>query len=538
MKLIKPLFLSATTAMILASCGGMKIVSTPIENIDNTPLKVQPLTGKQLDDWAFKDIVTDTIPGMSVDKAYAEIIKDNKGKTVVVAVIDSGIDIEHEDLKNVLWTNTKEKPGNGIDDDKNGYVDDVHGWNFLGNTTTENLEFVRILKDKSIADAATVAEAQKHYDQEYGQAAGAKQHYEGLLVALKDADKTLAKHLGKADYTKEEVNAIKTDDAKVNESIKMAQRAYSYDFDTLKGFIDEVKGGVDHFATSLNGHLNMQADYRKVVGDNPNDINDKSYGDNNVIGPDKDEALHGTHVAGTIAAERNNGIGMNGVANNVQIMTVRAVPNGDEYDKDVALAIRYAVDNGAKVINTSFGKSFSPHADWVRDAIKYAASKDVLIVNAAGNDGKDLDENASYPNDQQDNGPEIADNFLTVGALNYKYGSELVANFSNYGKVNVDVFGPGVKIYSTTPNNKYRHLQGTSMASPNVAGVAALVRSYFPKLTASQVKHILMDSGVSVPNKVVLGGDPANTRKLNEASTSGKMVNAYNALIMAAKRSK
>jgi subtilisin family serine protease len=245
--------------------------------------------------------------------------------------------------------------------------------------------------------------------------------------------------------------------------------------------------------------------------------------------------LHGTHVAGIIAAQRDNGIGMNGVANNVKILVVRAVPDGDEYDKDIALGLRYAVDNGAKVINTSFGKYYSPQADWVYDAIKYAASKDVLIVNAAGNDGLDLDTVNVYPNDQIDNGTEMANSFLTVGALNYKYGSEMVANFSNYGKTNVDVFAPGVKIWATTPLNTYEFLQGTSMAAPEVAGVAAMIRSYYPSLSAAQVKQILMDSGLSINTQVVLGGEPSNTDSFANISKSGKMVNMYNALIMADK---
>ena len=229
---------------------------------------------------------------------------------------------------------------------------------------------------------------------------------------------------------------------------------------------------------------------------------------------------------------------MNGVADNAEIMVVRAVPDGDEYDKDIALAIRYAVDNGAKVINTSFGKYYSPNPEWVWDAIKYAAKKDVLIVNAAGNEGFDLDGVQVYPMDQQGTGAEISDTFITVGALNLKYGSEMVANFSNYGKSNVDVFAPGVKIWSTTPLNTYEFLQGTSMAAPNVAGVAATIRSYYPKLKAKQVKQILMDSGIPSKTPVILAGDPSNTDNFSNISKSAKMVNMYNALIMADKMSR
>jgi subtilisin family serine protease len=229
---------------------------------------------------------------------------------------------------------------------------------------------------------------------------------------------------------------------------------------------------------------------------------------------------------------------MNGVAHNVEIMALRAVPNGDEYDKDIALAIRYAVDNGAKVINGSFGKGYSPNKEWVYDALKYAAENDVLFVHAAGNDSKFLDEAENYPNDQENNGPEFFDNVLTVGALNWDYGQNMVAGFSNYGKVNVDVFAPGTKIYATTPDNEYEYLQGTSMAAPGVAGVAALIRSYFPKLTASQVKHIIMESGLASDAEVVVGGDPNNKMPFGELSGSGKMTNLYNALIMADKVSR
>jgi cell wall-associated protease len=240
-------------------------------------------------------------------------------------------------------------------------------------------------------------------------------------------------------------------------------------------------------------------------------------------------------VAGIIAAQRGNGIGMDGVAQNVEIMVVRAVPDGDEYDKDVALAIRYAVDNGAKVINTSFGKGYSQNPEWVWDAIKYAGKKDVLIVNAAGNDGLDLDITTSYPNDQNGTGAEMSDNFITIGALNYKYGEEMVATFSNYGATSVDLFSPGVKIWSTTPLDTYEYLQGTSMASPNVAGVAAMIRSYYPKLSAKQVKQVLMDSGLHTSTPVIVGGEESNIQPFDAISKSGNTANLYNALIMASK---
>jgi subtilisin family serine protease len=555
MKIFKITLFAVAMSIVLASCGsGAAIVATPIQNIDANPLKIAPLADEQLKHWPAMDLVKDTIPGMSVDKAYHEIIKNRKGQTVIVGVIDSGVDIDHEDLKNVIWTNPGEIAGNGVDDDKNGYVDDIHGWNFLGNITGENMEYVRIVRkfdpkyegksEASISAAdrkefALYQKAKAEFEKEMADNNEGKVRYEQILSQLKPTHNAIAKKLGKENYTKEDLSAIKNPSAEERQQIAMLNQMLNY-ADSVPEVIKELENGIEYFTGRAENNFNTTKDFRSVLGDNPEDITDNIYGDNNVAGPDptRDNVKHGTHVSGIIAAQRNNKIGMDGVANNVKILVVRAVPDGDEYDKDIALAIRYAVDNGAKVLNTSFGKYYSPHADWVYDAIKYAASKDVLIVNAAGNDGLDLDTVNIYPNDQFDNGSEMADSFLTVGALNFKYGSELVADFSNYGKTNVDVFAPGVKIWSTTPLSTYEYLQGTSMAAPEVAGVAAMVRSYYPNFSAKQVKQILMDSGLTTNTKVVLGGDKSNTDSFANISKSGKMVNLYNALIMADKMSK
>ncbi len=552
MNIFKTTLFAVAISTVLAGCGsGAAIVATPIQNIDSNPLKITPLTEEQLKHWPAMDLVTDTVPGMSVDKAYSEIIKKRKGETVIVGVIDSGVDIDHEDLKNVIWTNPGEIAGNGIDDDNNGFVDDIHGWNFLGNITGENMEYVRIIRklkpkyegksEASISAAdreefALYQKAQAEYEKELREITMNKAQYEQILAQLQPTHEAMAKRLGKEDYTKEDLSAIQNPSAQEQQQIAMLSQMLNF-ADSVPEVLKDLKNGLDYFDDRIENNFNMTKDFRSVLGDNPEDIADNVYGDNNVAGPDptRENVKHGTHVAGIIAAQRNNGIGMDGVANNVKIMAVRAVPDGDEYDKDIALAIRYAVDNGAKVLNTSFGKYYSPQADWVYDAIKYAASKDVLIVNAAGNDGLDLDTVNVYPNDQIDNGTEMANSFLTVGALNYKYGSEMVANFSNYGKTNVDAFAPGVKIWATTPLNTYEFLQGTSMAAPEVAGVAAMIRSYYPSLSAAQVKQILMDSGLSINTQVVLGGEPSNTDSFANISKSGKMVNMYNALIMADK---
>jgi cell wall-associated protease len=540
MNSIKPICLSAFAVLVLAGCGAQKQVSSFSSiAVLSAPLnvkKVAPLKENELKRWSHLDIVNDTIPGMSVDRAYAELLKDKKGVKVIVGIVDSGVDIEHEDLKDVVWTNTEEIPGNGIDDDKNGYIDDIHGWNFLGNITKENLEYERIIKNKDLVDEVTYLEAKKINDNKIAEANQGKVRLEQMIAATTDADEKIAKELGKPIYTVEELNAVESKDAPVMESKVVMQRMLSYGMSVVD-LEDAIQNDIDGMISVLNGD-NLKQNYREVVGDNPNDINDTKYGNNNVMGPDKEKILHGTHVAGIVAQVRNNNIGGDGIANNVEILTVRAVPDGDEYDKDIALGIRYAVDNGAKVINGSFGKSFSPHKQWVYDAIKYAEKKDVLIVHAAGNDAKDIDSFNNYPNDSDDKKTEFADNMITIGALNFEYGDKVVARFSNIGKVNVDVFAPGVKIYATTPENTYKYLQGTSMASPNVAGVAAIIRSYYPNLSASQVKHILMDSGVAIATDVVVGGNPKDSRSFTNLSKSGKIVNAYNALLMADKMSK
>lgn len=520
------------SGVLLVGCGATALVSTPVENIDTVPLKITELTEAQKKVWGHADLISDTIPGMSVDRAYNELIGNRKGQTVIVAVLDAGMDLEHEDLDDVLWVNKGEKAGNGKDDDKNGYVDDIHGYNFLGESYNEQLEYVRMLR-LNVGTPSEKAKAQSKLNKEYPEALQNKQQYEQILQMVKNADEAVKKELGKSSYTQKELMSIKPDSEQMQQHISVLTQMYQY-ADSIEEVLSELNEGVAYFTEQINYNLNKDFNGREIVGDDPYDFNDRDYGNGNPKNRSEDES-HGTHVAGIIAAERNNGKGVNGVAKNVKLMSIRAVPNGDEYDKDIALGIRYAADNGAKIINCSFGKSFSPKADWVYDAIKYAASKDVLIVHAAGNDGEDLDNinNPNFPNDQINNGKEFANNVITVGALSPTYGSSMVAAFSNYGKINVDVFAPGGEIYSTMPNNNYKFQGGTSMAAPAVAGIAALIRSYYPSLSAAQVKQILIQSGLSSKASVILAGDPSNTQPFGNISKSGKMVNAFNALLLA-----
>ncbi|SHE52354.1 Subtilase family protein [Arenibacter palladensis] len=524
--------LAVSASILLYGCGSTALVSTPIENIDTVPLKISELTEAEKKNWGHTDLLTDTIPGMSVDKAYSEIIGNKKGETVIVAVLDSGMDLTHEDLVDVLWVNKGEIPGNNKDDDNNGYIDDIHGYNFLGESYNEQLEMARIV-GKKLGDASLQAKAKSDLDKDYQKALQNKGQYEQILQAVQNADEEVKELLGKDSYTKKDLTEIESNDESMQRNVSILMQMLSIK-DTIPEVISELKDGIKHFSDQLNYNLNVDFDGRKIVGDDPYNFDDRGYGNGNPKNRVDDES-HGTHVAGIIAAKRNNGLGANGVADNVEIMSIRAVPNGDEYDKDIALGIRYAVDNGAKIINGSFGKAYSPNAEWVYEAIKYAADNDVLFVHAAGNSGEDLDDpnNPNFPNDQINNGPEIADNVITVGALTSKYGSEMVASFSNYGLINVDVFAPGDDIYSTMPNNEYDFQGGTSMAAPAVAGVAALVRSFYPKLSASQVKAILLNSGLTTKSKVVVDGDASKAMDFQKISKSGKMVNAYNALIMA-----
>ncbi|MBF0694152.1 MAG: S8 family peptidase [Flavobacterium sp.] len=529
MKLINNICLTAF-AVLAFNAGNAQKASQKID-YSTFPAKKSELTQIERERWSHLDLAKDSLPGMSVDRAYAELLKDRKAEKIIVAVIDSGVDIEHEDLQSVVWINKKEIAGNGVDDDKNGYIDDVHGWNFLGDANDEQLEMTRIVK-KGDDGSETYKAAKAAYDEKYAEAMGGKQQVDFIFNALN----TISEHLKKEDYTVEEIRAIQPNTQQLAQSQMIMLSIIEQ---TGPNFREELDGFKKQINDMINVNLNLDFDGRKVVGDNVNDIKDTKYGNNNVIGLNKEDADHGTHVAGIIAQIRNNGKGGDGVANNVEIMAIRAVPNGDEYDKDIALAIRYAVDNGAKVINGSFGKSFSPQKQWVFDAIKYAASKDVLIVHAAGNDGHNIDlpGNNNFPNDSEDGVKEISNNLITIGALAPTLGSEMVASFSNYGKSNVDIFAPGKDIYATVPNNKYVYHQGTSMASPNAAGVASLIRSYYPSLTAAQVKTILMDSGTPMTHVVELGST-SEQKPFTEASKSGKIVNAYNALLMAEKMAK
>jgi cell wall-associated protease len=511
------------------------------------------------DCWQYLDVEKDTMPGTSLNRAFKEIIKNKKGKIVIVAVIDTDIDIHHEDLKPNIWVNKKEIPNNGIDDDHNGYVDDINGWNFLGspkgdqNVIYANLESTRILRSLkkkyttfpvisgNKADSLLFIKATEQYKKDTEEVAYLKSNASELLAAYRKGAKAFETHFHKiqfktlASYDSLRKKYKKTDLA-LSENIGFMRNMYRLN-KTYTELQNDSINVADHYRTCLN-----DAYYdRAITGDNEYDIKDTHYGNNNVY---KDAVLthHGTMVSGLVGANRANKKGIEGFSDAIQIMPIHAVPiRGSDCPKDIALAVRYAVDNGAKIINMSFGNtSLYSSWPWVDEALLYAQQHDVLVVAGAGNDTKDNDVTPFFPLDYDiTTGKEFCNNFIKVGATTFDGDTGFLADFTNYGKKTVDVFAPGQFLKTTYPDNLYFYRDGTSMATPIVCGVAALVRSYYPKLTAAQVKQIILDSGVAYDLQVQVPGEKEGVLKpFSEMSKSGKVVNAYNALLMADEMSK
>ncbi len=503
---------------------------------------------KSPQNWQLLSPAQDNVYGMGVEEAY-KLLAGRKPETVIVAVIDSGVDTAHADLNEVIWTNEDEIPNNGIDDDNNGYIDDVNGWSFIGGKKEDlnyaAFELGRIhyrlsnkfknvdstsLSEKDLKEFEYYKTIQEAFDEQLTKF-NSTEYFYGLLVGYMDKVRKL--NLGK--FTRDGLKnaaAVTPLDKKLKK-ILLKQTKKEDPEKLYKDFVEAHETYTNWIKFNTSDADSIRA---AIIGDDPKDTTNRIYGCNRVIGPD---AIHGTHVAGIIAAVRNNNIGMDGVADNVRIMPVRAVPNGDERDKDVANAIRYAVDNGAHIINMSFGKGYPLNKRLVDEAVMYALSKDVLLVHAAGNDAKNCDLSISYPNRNLDQGV-TALNWLQVGASDYKKGKKLLASFSNYGKQQVDVFAPGYKIYSTTPDSSYQRLSGTSMASPSTAGAAALLKSYFPHLSAIEIRNVLMKTVTPYTKKVIVPGSSKKyllffkkhkKQHMAELCVSGGFVNVYNAVV-------
>ena len=501
--------------------------------------------------WFNLDKEMNGIPGISTDKAYNELLKNKKSTSVIVAVIDGGVDINHEDLKGKVWINGDEIPGNGIDDDKNGFIDDINGWNFLGNAGGKNIKYenyeatrIYMKYNEKFSSADTINLAGNDLELFSLYKSAKKVHFEKLNKALYEraliekfernyykADSIIKSNLNKDTFSIEEIKSFETSDSRefiMAKSIFINLNDNGFQMEKLKKYKDRIE-------VKLNYHFNIDLNARSCIGDDPEDPNDSIYGNNDVIASTPD---HGTFVSGIIAGNRYNGIGMKGIADNVRIMTIRAVPDGDERDKDVANAIKYAVNNGAKIINMSFGKDFSPQKNQVDKAIKYAADNDVLIVHAAGNEGENTDNKPRYPYVWNKDKQKITDLWINVGATSKVMDDSFVGEFSNYGRNSVELFAPGVDIYSLEPENTYDVSDGTSFASPMVAGTAALIKSYYPQFTAIQIKDIILSS-VSLEykrQKVLLPFKDEEKKpkrakvRFGKLSSTGGLLNVYNAL--------
>ena len=509
------------------------------------------MQNNDLKTWYHKDFSTTNVYGVNTDNAYKFLeSKGLKPRTVVVGVLDSGVEVDHPGLINNMWKNPNEIPNNGIDDDKNGYVDDIYGWNFIGGKTADvdadNLEVTRMVKKyqpifegtdsaKNRANQAKMPEeyaiyqkSKKLYDEKGSEAKQYYHYFSGFNNAIPSIVKTLnGKTLTKANLAT--IKPASQEDSRnlqiLNSLVQDAGNVGKTPKEVEELLRKEIEGALKHYESQATKHYNLDFDPRaEIVGDNYDNYNEKHYGNNHYEGPD---ASHGTHVSGIIAGLPHGDEAQYGVAHKVaKIMTVRAVPDGDERDKDVANAIRYAVDNGAKILNMSFGKAVSPGKKHVWDAMKYAEKKGVLLVKAAGNDNQNIGENEYFPTNfmkQSDEKPFVS-NMIVVGASTNN-NQNLRARFSNYNGKMVDVFAPGQEIYSTVPDAKYEYLQGTSMASPVVAGAAAVLWAYMPSLTPQQIKEAL----VKTVNKSTVNANVDSSANFDQISVAGGVIDLYKA---------
>ncbi|HHP7242864.1 MAG TPA: S8 family peptidase [Cyclobacteriaceae bacterium] len=501
--------------------------------------------------WYLLDVDEDSIPGISLNKAY-ELLEGRTSKTTLVAIIDSGFDLDHEDLSGNIWINEDEIARNDIDDDGNGFVDDINGWNFIGgengNVVEDNFEVTREyrrLKKLYVDAEAEPTEAEQTYwnmvkemyrsdSMEY--TLGFVQ-MESLRESYLRFEKLLEAYLDTEVLSYDSIQNIQSKDS-VIDLAKKVMSALILNYEMYNGqykpekYRQWLEEGYKYYKSMMGYALNPDFDPRHIVNDDYTDITEKYYGNPQLGDYSGIMGDHGTHVAGIVGAIRNNGLGLDGIADNVKLMLIRAVPNGDERDKDVANSIRYAVDNGAEIINMSFGKYLSPHKEFVYDAIKYAEDNDVLLIHAAGNDALDIDAKPNYPNAFFKKKRKVK-NWIEVAASTKNPDESLPAEFSNYGKHSVDIFAPGEDIWSTIPQDQYESNSGTSMAAPVVTGVAALLKSYFPGFSAKDLKKIIIGSSIDYSDKIVFKPGTSTRLEFSELAQNGILVNAYQAVKMA-----
>jgi cell wall-associated protease len=557
---MKQTFIFLFLTVLFVNCNSVKIKKNNSVGVATTPTEL----------WHHKDLILDNIPGISLEKWHNENSSKKTKNEIIVAVLDTQIDLNHEDLKGQLWVNKNEIPDNGIDDDKNGYVDDVNGWNFVGKPNGGyfiygNFEYVRVLqKWTSVFKDKEKNEIPEELQMSYKEYSDSKiyldyyvDYYKNYRKSLEYcielyplAKDTLKYFFPNEDYGIKELDSLYTIHKKNDKTFYEIKEDNDKDVGALittmivnyqQGERDLKKLIYDksQMDSILNQNLNVDFIDRTYLQDNP-EILEKGYG-NKIVNSFKDLQDHNTEVSSVIIANRDNNLGSKGFHNNIKIMPLSISISGDEHDKDIAMAIYYAVDNGAKVINMSFGKEFSLKQEWVTEAFKYAEKNQVLLVHCSGNNKYDIDKRRFYPNDiiyRQSEKTEMVGNFINVGSISKRVDSTMVSKFSNYGKETVDLFAPGEDIYVAYPENEYKYNSGTSLAAPMVSGTAALIWLYYPELTVQEVKKIILESGVTIDKRVVKPGLANEMVHFSELCKSGKILNTYNAMKMAEKISK
>ena len=557
---MKSRFITILLTIFIISCNTIKRNHLALKN-----------DTKKLNDWHQKDFNVDKLPGISLEKFILNSKTLKSNNQVIVAVLDTQIDTNHEDLKEAIWVNTDEIPNNKIDDDKNGYIDDINGWNFIGTksgdyTVWGNFEYTRIVREytpvfKDRKKEEIAASDLLKYD-EYQRALKHQDkwsaYYKNFLKSLKYrsslyyvAKDTLKHYFPKEDYTIKQLDSMyalyKINDKTFKERRDTDDQDFGalifvmkMTFETEKNSIEDLKDKKNQIDSITNKNVNPNYNERLFICDNEKVLN-KGYG-NGIINNKRSGTRrlfgHSTKVSSIIAANRKNNIGIKGFSDNIKIMPLSISPSGDEHDADISNAIRYAIDNGAKVINMSFSKEFSLHPEWVIEAMQYAEKHNVLLVHGSGNDAFNVDTNPAYPSDYYyDNKEEVCSNLINVGSISSRLDSTFVSGFSNYGKKNVDLFAPGEEIYTAIPENKYESGSGTSFSAPMVSGAAALIWLYYPNLTAQEVKQIILDSGTPYDIEVLIPGEKGKKAHFRELSKTGKVLNVYNAMEMAKKMS-
>ena len=533
---------------------------------------------KQSDlDWYNCSFDKDNVYGAEVNKAYDFLKGKKMKKRPVVALIGSGIDVEHEDLKQAIWFNPKEK-ADGKDNDKNGLVDDINGWNFLGGKDGQVMEstmregdreFLR-LKDKYadymfdgkdyykiINEKMTKVPAPENVDEfnyyrfnvmPESPIAGS---YGGwvLVQAVKEYaakfDKMMRERFPNKELTQEDFNICYDPKAPRDSLAEVAFMVCAYGFSIYQtDKWDAVYAGIKSGAQIQQSQAEYEAKVKQfgsdgratIIGDNYLDINDNKYGNNVLLTTD---ASIGTMEAGIIAGKRDNGLGGNGIMDQAEIMTLRVSANGEPYLKDIALAIRYAVDHGADVILLPVQNSLYPEDQkkWISEALEYAESKGVLAITPAWEASQDLSKDIYFPNRWMTGKKELTN--LMVVSSSDKEGNPSMT--SNYGAKEVDLYAPGIDIYSTYTGDTYQTGTGIGLAAATTVGVAALLKAYYPQLTGTQIRNILLESvtsrkDVEVEKGIRVNGQASQDLFLfGDLCLSGGILNAYQAVVAADK---